>query len=134
MKDIQETIQAHQFQVVDAEGRVRAVLGMSNAVGKQDEQPTFELLRSDGTLAIRLFLHPFGDFNGVTECAQIKLYDKEQNERLSLAIWDEEPQYPGIEMTDGKGKTRLGLVVTPNDDVEISITNPNGVPVWMARN
>lgn len=129
MADIPETIQARQFQLVDSEGRVRAVLGMSAEGDAQVEQPSLQLLRSDGTPALRLFLHSFRGF----ECAQIKLYDKEQKERLSLGISDEEPQYPGMSMTDSEGEERLGLVVTPNDDVEICITNHNQMPVWMAR-
>jgi hypothetical protein len=122
-------VQAQRFEVVDRDGKVRAVIGMMT---EQDKTVGVHLLRADGTKAVTLDLTNDLCFGKETELPALNLFDHDNTVRISLNISSESPQYPGIALTDSRGNERIGIVVTPDDDAEISIANPNRASTWVA--
>lgn len=129
-----ETVRVKRLELVDSQGRVRAVLG----IGEQD-QPGLQLLRRNGNVALNLCTHvdhgEYADLEDNThECSKIDFFDMEGVLRMRIQMGDEWPQYPGIALMNSKGEEMIGLVVTPNDDAEIGIQDGKGRPIWMETN
>ena len=133
------TIRVKRLEIVDSEGKVRAVLGIG-----EDQQPSLQFLRSNGSVAISMSTYippdpyavPEVDLaqNNTHECSKIEFFDMEGVLRMSMGMGDEYPQYPGISLLNSEGKPMIGLVVTPNDDAEIGIQDGNGRPIWIETN
>ena len=127
-----DTIRIKQLELVDSKGQVKAVFG----IGK-DDQPSLQIMRQNGSIAFKLSNHvyPGVDLNREKhergECTILEFFDMEGVTRIRIQMNDEIPQYPGIALLDSKGKERVELVVTPNDDAEIHVLDAGGHTVWM---
>ena len=129
------TIRAKRLELIDSQGRVRAVFGIG-----EDNQPSLQLLRQDGSMAFSLSTYVLSDADSDQhetekgECSRLEFFDMQGISRMRLQMSDEWPQYPGISLIDSEGKRLIGLVVTPDDDAEIVIEDGYGRPIWMKRN
>lgn len=113
MSEHPQTVRAEQFQVVDADGHTRVVLGIRNG------QPAFELLRADGSIGVSISLSK-------DQTPNIIVRDQKGRTRVEIRLYDEgEGEYPSIALTGYDGRTRAYMTVTPHNYGEVGVVDDN---------
>ncbi len=113
-----KVVEAEQFVVRDASGRVHAVLGTVNK-----RAVSLALIDKNGKPRVVLGVNPDG-------APRVHLYDKNNTTRAALSTTAE--GIPGLGLYDRNEKVRVALELLPGDTPALIFANKAGKVIWSA--
>lgn len=105
------TVEAETFIVKDKEGKIRAVLGLTDSTG----EPGLVLYDHDGNANVLVHLGPDGS-------PELSFYDKDRV-RVALTVRDSQAR---LELFDRANQARLELGHTEDDAVSVRLRDQQG--------
>ncbi|MDR7545424.1 MAG: hypothetical protein QN120_14360 [Armatimonadota bacterium] len=114
-------IRTRSLQIVDAAGVVRIALGVA-----REGAAVVNVFDAAGTARVVAGVHPQGP-------AFVSVRDERGGERITLAHYQNGPS--GVTLPDSTGAVRAGLLVAPDDSVELSLLDARrghsaGLQAW----
>ena len=140
--DVPEVIRAQRFEVVDAEGKVRAVLALDRVLlwtgpSRPPDGALLALYDDQGKRRAEISLFPSGQPRLMLSDAQGKMRAELALSEF-LAVLDDQDKLRAeaalsrLTLRDGQGKTRAKLAVSPGGRPNLRLSDENGKAVWQA--